>query len=60
MFYCVVYVKQPNNTRGILNRLEGPIHLSPLIRHEAFSLRDKWRLSTEPQAQVASSYDRPL
>jgi len=60
MFYCVVYVRQPDGSRGVLNRLQGAIYLSPLIKREAYSLRDKWRLATEPHAAVAFSYDRPL
>lgn len=56
MIICLVVVKQENGGFAILNKVEGPLYLSPIIKRNAFLLRDRWRISTEPDATVTISF----
>lgn len=59
MIYCLVYVYLTDGRKAILNKISGDITVSPLVRRKALLIRDQWRGSIEPQAQVAVSYQRP-
>jgi hypothetical protein len=51
MIVCLV--KAPG---GVLNTIKMPIYLSPIAKREAYLLRDRWRISTEPHATVEISF----